>query len=357
MLNFTVGPVMSCAEVLDVASKQTPYFRTMEFSRIMLENEHLILDFLNAPAGSHCVFLTASGTGGMESCVMNVLNKNDKAIVINGGTFGKRFADLCTLHSIETIEIDCKFGMPLQQKQLEAVDVSGCSALLVNMCETSSGILYDMEMISAFCKKHNLLLIVDAISSFIADFIDMKKWNAAAVIIGSQKALAVQPGVSAIVLAETAIKRIKQNEEKCMYLSLKEALLNMERGQTPFTPAVSTLMQMNTRLKQIANNGGIETEAALIASRARYFRDKITELDFEFIVPNEKSRAHAVTAIRTRQHNAEMIFNMLKDNYGIWICPNGGIYKQDVFRVGHIGELALTDYDLLIDALWQLKIK
>ena len=93
MLNFTVGPVMSDPEIIEVANHSAPYFRTPEFSKIMLQNEKIMLEFLNAPINSRCVFFTTSGTGAMESCVMNILNKQDKVIVINGGSFGQRFVN------------------------------------------------------------------------------------------------------------------------------------------------------------------------------------------------------------------------------------------------------------------------
>lgn len=256
MLNFTVGPVMSDPDVLEVASNSTPYFRTPDFSSIMLENEKLMLKFLDAPPDSRCVFLTTSGTGGMESCVMNILNKNNKVIVINGGSFGQRFVELVKLHNIEHTVVSCEFGKQIRMEQLEVLSGQGYTALLVNMNETSSGVLYDMPMIAEFCKRNNILLIVDAISAFIADELDMTDFGAAAVITGSQKALAVQAGVSIIALAPAALERINNNPERCMYMSLKLALKNMERGQTPFTPAVTTLLQINTRLTSISKWGG-----------------------------------------------------------------------------------------------------
>ena len=106
-------------------------------------------------------------------------------------------------------------------------------------------------MISDFCKKNNILLIVDAISSFLSDELDMETLEVDAVIIGSQKALAVQAGVSIVALSPRAIRRIEANEERCMYLSMREALKDGDRGQTPFTPAVTTMLQINTRLQSI----------------------------------------------------------------------------------------------------------
>lgn len=89
MLNFTVGPVMSPSEVLEVSAKSAPYFRTPEFSQVMLENERIMLDLLSAPKDSRCVFLTASGTGAMEAAVMSVLAPAERVAVVNGGISGR----------------------------------------------------------------------------------------------------------------------------------------------------------------------------------------------------------------------------------------------------------------------------
>ncbi len=346
MLNFTVGPVMSGPEVLKIASYSTPYFRTSEFSEVLLENERYILDFLNAPKDSRCVFLTSSGTGAMEACVMNILNNEDQIIVINGGSFGQRFVELCELHGRNYTEVKCAFGKQLKRSQLNGLE--NHTALLINMHETSSGVLYDMEMISQFCKSNHILLIVDAISSFIADKLDMNKLQASAVITGSQKALAVQPGISLITLAPDALTRIEKNNEVCMYLSLKEALKNGKRGQTPFTPAVTTLLQIHKRLQLIYANGGLEKERAVIAKTAEYFRNSITDLPLEIV---SESPSNAVTALHPLNVNATEIVKILKDEYDIWVCPNGGTMAEKVFRVGHIGYITESDNKKLIDAL------
>lgn len=245
---------MSDPDIVEVANHSTPYFRTSEFSEIMKENERLFLKFLNAPEGSRAAFLTASGTGSMESAVMNILYDEDKVIVINGGSFGHRFVELCELHNRNFTEVKCEFGHQLKREQLNGLEDH--TVFLINMHETSSGVLYDMKMVSDFCKENNIMLIIDAISAFIADELDMTEFGVAAVITGSQKALAVQPDISLIALATTALERIETNKEVCMYLSLKRALKNGERGQTPFTPAVTTLLQINKRLRMISDMGG-----------------------------------------------------------------------------------------------------
>ncbi len=351
MLNFTVGPVMSPEDVISVAGVSAPYFRTPEFSKTMLENEEMFLKLLNAPEGSRAVFLTASGTGAMESCVMNILSDKDKVIVINGGSFGERFAMLCRLHRKKYTEVKCEFGKQLTRGQLSGLEDH--TALLINMHETSSGLLYDMKMVSQFCKENGILLIVDAISAFLADELDMTELNAAAVLTGSQKALACQPGVSLVALAPEALKRINDNEEVCMYLSLKDALINGVRGQTPFTPAVTILLQIHKRFEDIISCGGTKSEISRISKVAEQFREGIRDLPL-MIVPENPS--NAVTALTPLSKGAKEIVRILKEEYGIWVCPNGGDKADSVLRVGHIGHITYEDNKVLLDALCEMYI-
>ena len=351
MLNFTVGPVMSYKEILEVSGMQTPYFRTSEFSEIMFENERLILEYLYAPAGSKCAFLTTSGTGGMEACVIGLLQKIDKVAVINGGTFGYRFVELCKVHSIPYVEIKCDFGKQISDEDLSCLDGTGITALLVNMDETSSGLLYNMKIISDFCKRNSIFLIVDAISSFLADDLNMESLSANAVIMASQKALSLQPGISIVALDKNALDRVYSSDENIMYLSLKNSLENMKRGQTPFTPAVSILLQLNARLRMIKSEGGPGFEVAKTKKLAEYFRNNIKKFPFTLLIDDAYNRSNAVTAVVTCKNNADYICETLKNKYDIWICPNGGIYKDSIFRIGHIGDLSVNDYDVLFDAL------
>lgn len=197
-----------------------------------------------------------------------------------------------------------------------------------------------------------MFYILDAVSMFIADPIDMAKINADIVITGSQKALACPPGVSVAVLSPRSVERAYKINPGCMYLSFALALSNGERGQTPFTPAVGTLLQINARLRQIDEKGGIEAETARVAALAAYFREKIADFPFEFVT---NSPSNAVTSLHPLTCPAYKIFTVLKDEYGIWICPNGGDLKDKIFRVGHIGALKKEDYDCLIAAFSDLK--
>ncbi|HEM6332911.1 TPA: alanine--glyoxylate aminotransferase family protein [Streptococcus suis] len=352
MLNFTVGPVMSSDSVREIGKKQVPYFRTPEFSEVMLENENLMKKFTNAPEGSRVVFITGSGTASMEAVVMNTFTSEDKVLIIDGGSFGHRFVQLCDIHEIPYERIVPEFGNGVTEEMLRQYDDKGFTGFLVNLDETSVGVLYDINVISEFCQRNNIFLVVDSISSFLCDPFDMTQNKVHVMITGSQKALACPPGISVIVLNPEAVKRVNASRVKSMYFNLSQALADGERGQTPFTPAVGTLLQINARLKEIEENGGVESEIQRISDLATDFRSNISHLPFEIV---SHSLPNAVTPLHPTTASAQDIFNIIKDEYNIWVCPNGGELKDSVFRVGHIGALTKEDNARLVEVFDDLQ--
>lgn len=356
MINFTVGPVQSSDKVRAIGAEQVPYFRTSEFSAVMLENESLIKKFAKASHDSRVAFMTCSGSGGMETAIMNTLTSADKALVVNGGSFGHRFVELLNLHNIPYTEITLEPGKALKPEHLAQYEAQGYTAFLVNKHETSTGVHYDINLISDFCKRNGLFLIVDCISTFLTDEFNMAELEADVMITGSQKALACPPGIAVMCLSPRAIERINKAKCVCQYFDLKLALKNQERGQTPWTPAVGILLQINQRLKEIDAAGGVEAEISRTAYLANYFRAKVKEYDLPFEIVSE-SLSNAVTPLHPTTASAYEIFLKIKDEYGMWICPNGGDMADKVFRVGHIGCLTTQDYDKLIAAFIDLRDK
>lgn len=347
MLNFAVGPVQMAPEILKMGAEQVPYFRTSEFSALMKENERLMLKFTEAEEGSRVVFLTGSGTAGMEAIVVNLLDISDKVLVVDGGGFGHRFAELCGIHHIPTEVIHLNYGEALTKEHLKPYEDSGCTSFLVNIHETSTGVLYDAKLISDFCKRNHMMLLVDSISSFLADPFNMKELGVDVMLTSSQKTLALPPGLSILVLSSRAVEKIETTDPGCMYLDLRMALKDGERGQTPFTPAVGILIQLNERLKEL-DQKGVKNETAHIQSLAEDFRRRVVKLPLELA---SGAMSNAATPVHPLKASAHQIFEILKDEYQIWVCPNGGELADKIFRVGHMGNLTVEDNTALLDAL------
>ncbi len=343
---FTPGPVRMYEETLQLGSVQTPYFRNEEFSEVILECEQDLLQLLNAPKASRVVFLTASGTAGMEATVQNLLNKNDKTIVINGGGFGQRFVELCKLHNIKHLNHkltgdDLSNTTPLN-------NYSSATTLLINAHETSIGLLYNMKSVGKFCKKNNILNIVDAISLFVTDELDMQKQNIDALIISSHKGLALPPGLAMVVLSPKAIQKI--NPPNFMYFDFNRYINNGKRGQTPFTPAVTILLQLQARLKQIKKDG-ILFHIDKAKNIADYFRKQICILpikEYSHSMPNAMT-----TLAPTDGRSAYDIVRDLDQKFNIIVAPNGGDLRNIIFRVSHMGNMDRDYINVLINALYQ----
>ena len=342
---FTVGPVEMEESVLRKGGEPLPYFRTPEFSQIMLEIQDRFLQLADAEEGSKLVLLTASGTGAMEAAVLNVLTTEDKCLIIDGGGFGHRFTEICAMHKIPFDSLKLEFGEELTEERLHPYESKGYTALLVNIDETSTAQLYDHRMLGEFCKRNACLYIVDAISSFLADEFSMKKAGVDLMITASQKALALPPGMSFVVLSPRVIReKIGRVPKRTFYFDFEDYLLNMQRGQPPFTPAVGILLQLQIRLQEICEKG-IEKEIEEHRERAEVFRSLCREAGLKL---PDYPMSNAVTAVVFPDGTAGEVFRKMKDRYGKMLTPNGGALKDTVLRVGHLGNLTPDDYRELI---------
>lgn len=338
---------MMYPEILEISGRQLPYFRTDEFSDIMLDSEHILKVLLGASDDSKVAFLTASGTGAMEAAVSNILASDDRALVINGGGFGKRFTEICDVHHIPYDEVRLGFGVELAEGHLDPFRGKGYTALLVNLDETSTGQLYDIQMISEFCRSEGMYLIVDAISSFMADDLDMQRDGIDAIILSSQKALSLEPGISMVVLGPKVYgERVSNHQSPIYYLDLERHITDQIRGQTPFTPAVGTLLALN-RMLHMVQDQGMSARISRTHELATYFRGKATEMGLT--IPDYRL-SNAVTPVLF-DGCARRVFEELSSKYDIVVTPSGGDLKDRLLRVGHIGNLSESDYDVLIDAL------
>ncbi len=342
---FTPGPVTLPDSVRQAAREPIVYHRTPAFSSTITRCEWFLRELSGAGSRDRALILTASGTGAMEATVMNLLQPGDTAIVVQGGDFGDRFAAICDCHDVKVRPIAVTPGSSCSDAEFDKITGYGADALLVTHHETSTGALHDLAAASRYCRKHGLLLIVDAIGSFLADPINMEELQVDALIFSSQKALALPPGLSFVVLSARAIGLLRARRSRSYYFDFSRHLADLERGQTPFTPAVGLVMQLERRLGDVFAEGA-ERSIARVAELARDFRGLMEGLPYEFFasVPS-----NAVTALRPTDgrpataHVAELLAR------GFTVCPNGGALAESIFRVGHLG--ALTPRDNLSLAL------
>lgn len=344
---FTVGPVEMDPVILEIGSRPIPYFRTQTFSNKMLQMEENFLPLMDAPVGSKMAILTASGSGAMESVVASIFTKKDKLLIINAGTFGKRFIQLATIHELNYETIDVPFEKDLVAEDLNKFENMGITGILVQASETSIGKKMDLTMLGNFSKRNKCILVVDAVSGFLVDQLSMKNMNIDVCLTSSQKALALAPGLSIVVCTKEIVQnQIETNRRKQLYLDLKDAFINAKRGQTPFTPALSIIDQLDYRIKEIHSMGGTDHIIEETKNLAIYFREKLKEIT-EFSLPSFQL-TNGLTPVKTGSIDAYKLFYSLMDEDGMVVTPCGGDLATTLIRVGHMGYLKKEDYDTLI---------
>ena len=163
------------------------YMRTEEFSRINLESERMLLDLIHCSEGRTIIY-TGSGTGAMSAVVENYVSTRRKAFVVDGGAFGHRWYDLCLYYGVPAVDYKVPFGRDLDYDALEsALAGSGADTLLVQHHETSSGVLFDIRRIGEICRRLGVSLVVDVISSFLAEEFSMDEVGADICVTSTQK--------------------------------------------------------------------------------------------------------------------------------------------------------------------------
>lgn len=322
--------------ILQIGGKPFPYMRTEQFSELVKDSEKMLLELIHCPGGRAIIY-TASGTGAMDAVVTNYVSRFKKAFIIAGGSFGYRWKNLCDYYGCENEVFEIPFAKDIDYTLLEAkVAASQPDVFLCQHHETSTGQLYDMKKISAICKQYNVSLVLDAISSFLSDELDMEALGIDICITSSQKGLNIAPGLSFLFLSPKILATDFMH--KSYYFDFSENLKNLERGQTPYSPATTLFLQLHARLK-IDISIGVEKLIASVRAKALYFRELCRRNGWE--TPAEVP-SNCITGFFVRKNGDILFKELLKKD--IFIMPGG---TPDYFRVSHLGVQTSEDLDEL----------
>ena len=351
MTLFTCGPVQMYPSTATIRDKGFIHFRTKEYGEMVKSTLKRLSVLLGNNEEFATIYLASSGTGAMEATVENCVGLNDKVLVIDGGGFGHRFCELLKYHKISYDSVDLKWNQELTEEHLKLHENKGYTALFVNHHETTSGQLYNMQILSDFCKRNNMYLIVDAISSFLADEYNMEKWGIDVTIISSQKGLCCSPGCSIVSFSKRMIDKLYRDNTltSSKYFDFKDYLKgNIDRGQTPYTPPVLVMYEIQDMLNMIDNEGGLNGRLNIVKEKCEYFRTKVKEIGLT--IPDYPI-SNMITPIWFDDVSAYDVIQVLKDKYGMYVNPCGGELATKLLRVSHLGNTTLSDFDELTEKI------
>lgn len=332
-------------EISLIGSQPIPYMRTEAFSAIVKSSEQMLLHLIGCPNGK-VIFYTASGTGAMDAVVANYVSRYKRIFIISGGSFGDRWRNICDYYNLPSTLYKIPFAKDINYENLEKeVALKRPEVFLCQHHETSTGQLFDLEKISAICKKYNTSLVVDVISSFLADPLNMVEHGIDICITSSQKGLNIAPGLSFVILSDK-LSSVTFNANG-YYFDFKENLKNLQRGQTPYSPATTLFLQLHERLKRDVECG-VDAIISTVRKRALYFRNLCKKYDWE--VPAE-SPSNCITGFYVNG-NGDILFEKMMEK-GIYIMPGG---TPGYFRVSHLGIQDEKSLSTLAETIHQVEL-
>lgn len=288
------------------------------------------------------IMMSSSGTGAMETSVVNFLSAGDKAIVINTGKFGERFRDICRAYGVDCIAYDVESGNSAETAVLKDLlkKNPGVKAVYSTLCETSTGVVNDIKSIAKEVSATEAVLVVDAVSGLSADEFLPDEWGVDAVVSGSQKGLMLPPGLGFISVSEKARKLTETSTLPKYYFSLKAALKSYAKDDTPWTPAISLIMGLDLVLDNLLEEG-MDNVLARHAKLAYVTRESVKAMGLELFAKNP---SNAVTSVKVPEGvDGKALVKILRDKEGITIAGGQSELAGKIFRIAHLGYMDQYD--------------
>ena len=296
---------------------------------------------------SHEVYiLTASGTGGLEAAIVNTLSPGDKILSVSIGVFGDRFATIAETYGADVEKMDFPMGSAADpemiRKRLDQDGAKDIKAVLLTHNETSTGVTNDLATICPIIRKHGALILVDGISSLVAMDCQMDAWGIDVLVAGSQKAFMIPPGLCFIAMSDRARAAMEQAKTPRFYFDLEKARSYLELGQTPWTPAVPQVFQLEQGLALLEKEG-LQSCFRRHARLAKAVREGVKALGLKLLA-DESCASNAVTSVR-RPDGVEVadLRKLMQQKYGVVLAGGQASLKTEIFRIGHLGYVSPAD--------------
>lgn len=328
------GPTPVPPEVLLAMAQPVIHHRTPEFEAL----------FAQARRGLQWLFqtrrevliLAASGTGAMEGAVANACSPGDRVLVLKGGKFGERWAEICQAYGLSVIPVEVPYGKAVDPQDVAAAlrREPAIAAVFATHSETSTGVLHDLEAIAAIVRQTPALLVVDAITSLGVVDLPTDAWGVDVVVAGSQKALMLPPGLAFACLSDRAWAAAERARLPRYYFNFLVERKVQAKHQTAWTPAISLIAGLKAAL-DLLQAEGLPAVFARHERLARATRAAVTALGLTLFAERPTP---AVTAVKVPEGvDGGAIVRVLRDKHGISIAGGQGSMKGKVFRIATLG--------------------
>ncbi|MFC2040605.1 pyridoxal-phosphate-dependent aminotransferase family protein [Chloroflexota bacterium] len=344
------GPTPCPPEVLKAQSRQMINHRGVEFGALIsniTENLQTIFQTKN-----DVLLLTGSGTGGLETAVVNVLSPGEQVLSVSIGVFGDRFADIARTFGAEVVPLRFEWGQAADPEAVAQALAANpkVTTVLVTHNETSTGVTNDLEAIAEMVKGAGKLLVVDAVSSLGSIDLPTDKWGCDVTVTGSQKGWMVPPGMAMVTVSPEAWKANESAKMPRFYWDLAKAKKFYEKKQTPWTPAVSTLYAFEPALEMMLAEG-LPNIFARHARLSKMVRDGVKALGL-LLFADEKHASNTVTSVAgAKGLDTKELVKIMREEHEIVLAGGQSTLAGKIFRIGHLGLVSEPELKEVLAAL------
>jgi len=334
------GPTPIPDSVLSVAAEPIIHHRTPEFSEIFMQVTEGLKYVFQTKAD--VFILTSSGSGAMETSIVNTLSPGDTVIAVNGGKFGERWGNICRAYGVNVKEIVLEWGADFSKDQLAAeLEANpGVKTVFATLSETSSGAIYDIKGFGEVVAQTDAILVVDGISGLGATPCPMDEWKVDIMVSGSQKSFMIPPGLAYIAFSPKAWKLVETAKLPRFYFDAKKAKKNLEKQTTPWTPAISLIIQQKKALDMIKAMG-LETYLEHHRILGEATRGGVRSLGLELLAKNP---GNILTAVKTPPGiDGSKLVKTMQAKYKAYIAGAQDPNKGKFFRIAHLGYMGGFD--------------
>jgi serine---pyruvate transaminase len=347
---LTPGPTPVPPEVLAELAKPVIHHRERDYREIYEQCLQRLSEVYRTR--NDVLMYTTSGTGAFESAVANLTSPGDRQLVLSAGNFGERWAGMAKAFGADVIHTRLDWGDTPDAEDLRTVlDAAGdVRVVYLTHSETSTGVVCDVESLTAVAKEAGALVVVDAVSSLGAVPLESDAWGIDVVVSGSQKALMCPPGVAFTSVSAAALEAATHSSSPRYVMDWERTRKAQAKLDAPFTPAIPIVRALNVSLGLLLEEG-LEAAFDRHARLGRACREGAKAMGLELFSPDEE-RSAVVTAIRTPDGvDATEIVSSLRDRFGITIANGQGELKGKIFRIGHIGWFDVFDITTALAAV------
>lgn len=346
---MTPGPTPVAPETQLAMAQPVLHHRSPQFMEVLAKvREDLKYLFQTE---QEVLMFAATGTGAMEGAVANTLSPGDTALVVDGGKFGERWAEICEVYGIKVDRIAVEWGHAVKPEEVEQRLKANpaIKAVFVQANETSTAVQHPVKELAQITRNlPGTILVVDAISALGGYPLPMDEWGLDVVVAGSQKAMMLPPGLAFVALSPKAWEFVKTSKCPKYYFDFAKQLKSQQKNQTAYTSAVTLTMGLQQVLAWIRQRG-LENIFAHNRKLSRATKAAVQAMGLTLYSKDNPSEV--LTAVEAPAGvDGQKVVAKLRER-GIWIAGGQAQAKGKIFRIAHMGFIDEPDLLGTIGAL------